>query len=126
MVKRYILGGVIAGSGGLTVGGSAATDAVLSRNRKKKADEFIKKYNTKLDEVKNNYLEIHVELQERADLSKLGSRVEENSPIGFNFGGIWLRELARQAGVQVGVLFIQPSNHRFNLQRPLMMQQLLD
>lgn len=89
MVKRYILGGVIAGAGGLTVGGSAATDAILSRNRKKKAEEFIKKYNTKLEEVKNNYLEIHDELKKRADYQILDRESKRNSPIGFNFGGIW-------------------------------------
>ncbi|XP_052075427.1 uncharacterized protein LOC127712861 [Mytilus californianus] len=80
-----IAGGVIAGAGGLTVGGSAATDAILSRNRKRTAEELIKKYNTKLDEVKNKYLEIHVELQKTAELSNLGSRIEEKFPHWIKF-----------------------------------------
>lgn len=60
------LGGVIAGAGGITVGGSVATDAILSRIRKKSAEELIQKYNEKTKEWKEVWLSISMRLQNRA------------------------------------------------------------
>ncbi|XP_052074755.1 uncharacterized protein LOC127712401 [Mytilus californianus] len=100
-----IAGGVIAGAGGLTVGGSVATDAFLSRKRKQAAEELIKKYNKKLDEVKNKYLIIHVELQKIAELTNLGSCIEEVFPHWIKFW--WnLVKGAGQAGWGTGASII--------------------
>ncbi|CAC5387502.1 unnamed protein product [Mytilus coruscus] len=56
-----IEGGIIAGAGGITVGTSVATDAILSRKRKTQAEEVLKKYNDKKKVWKRECLEIGME-----------------------------------------------------------------
>ncbi|CAC5361450.1 unnamed protein product [Mytilus coruscus] len=80
-----IAGGVIAGVGGATLGGSVATDAILSRNRKKAAEEIIKKYNEKMKAWKMECLEIGNKLKEKAEQSDCSSSIEQTFPHWIKF-----------------------------------------
>lgn len=79
----YYVGGIIAGAGGLTVGGSVATDAILSRKRKTSAEEVLKRYNEIMKECKEECLEIGFMLQDKAN--QLHSSLTERFPHWYNF-----------------------------------------
>ncbi|VDI41901.1 Hypothetical predicted protein [Mytilus galloprovincialis] len=60
-----ITGSVIAGAGGITVGGSMITDAVLSKQRRESAKAILDKYNDLVEIIKEECIEIGEMLKEK-------------------------------------------------------------
>lgn len=77
-----IAGGIIAGTGGVTVGGSVATDAILSRKRKKSVEQLLSKYNEKVIEARIECIETDLQIQRTVNLN---SSMEETFPFWSTF-----------------------------------------
>lgn len=60
-----IAGSIIAGAGGITVGGSMITDAMLSKQRRESAQAILDKYNELVEIIKEECIEIGEMLKEK-------------------------------------------------------------
>jgi hypothetical protein len=66
-----VVGGVIAGSGGIVVSGSQITDAVLSKKRRSSAENILKKYKSRVEILMNECVEIGKWLKKFGDIDKV-------------------------------------------------------
>ena len=63
-----VVGGVIAGSGGIVVSGSQITDAVLSKKRRSSGENILKKYKSRVEILMNECVEIGKWLKKFGDI----------------------------------------------------------
>lgn len=63
-----VIGGVIAGSGGIVISGSQITDAVLSKKRRSSAENIVKKYKSRVEFLMKECVEIGTLLQDYGDI----------------------------------------------------------
>ena len=75
-----VVGGVIAGSGGIVVSGSQITDAVLSKKRRSSAENIVKKYKSRVEFLMKECVEIGTLLQDYGD-------IDANFPSWVRFWG---------------------------------------
>jgi len=82
-----VVGGVIAGSGGIVVSGSQITDAVLSKKRRSSAENILKKYKSRVEFLMKECVEIGTLLQDYGDIDEdFPSWVSFWTKIAFNSG----------------------------------------
>lgn len=65
-----VAGGIIGGAGGATVSGSVITDAVLSRKRRKAAEEILNKYKSRVDVLKTECIDIGNHLSQYGNIDE--------------------------------------------------------
>ena len=80
-----VVGGVIAGSGGIVVSGSQITDTVLSKKRRSSAENILKKYKSRVEILMNECVEIGKWLKKFGDIDKVfPSWVSFRAKLAFN------------------------------------------
>jgi len=65
-----VIGGVIAGSGGIVMSGSQITDAVLSKNRRTSAENILKNYKSRVEFLVKECIAIGTLLQDYGDIDE--------------------------------------------------------